>query len=142
MKLVYFGKKRPKVIQTISPELYADVKLNKEGITYIALTGKNLKYSFEPFKSIEVDEEVGLILLDKAGDIFKRVDVEPGKPDPKPVVKTDGYVGDMPADQIPDLEKQVKRDLKAEEGRSIEQVIEESHSKKKRGRPKKGEEED
>lgn len=142
MKLVYFGKKRPKVIATISPELYPDVKLNKEGITYISLTGKNLRYSFEPFKSIEVDEEVGLILLDKAGDIFKQVDVEDIKSDPKPIIKTDGYVGDMAADQIPDLKKQVERDLKEEEGKSVEQVIDEFHNKKKRGRPRKNEEEE
>ncbi len=142
MKLVYFGKKRPKVIATISPELYPDVKLNNEGITYISLTGKNLKYSFEPFKAIEVDEEVGLILLDKAGDIFKRINIEGRKPDPKPIVKTDGYVGDMAADQITDLKRQVKSDLKEEEGKSIEEVIEETHHKKKRGRPKKEEEEE
>jgi len=142
MKLVYFGKKRPKVIKTISPELYQEYRINKEGITYLSLTGKDLRYAFEPFKQIEVDEEVGLILLDKAGDIFKRVDVDEKKPDPKPVVKTDGYVGDMAADQIPDLKKQVQRDLKEEEGKSAEQVIGEVYSKKKRGRPKKEEEEE
>lgn len=131
MKLVYFGKKRPKEICTISPERYPEVKINTEGITYLPLTGKGRKYSFQPFKELEVDDEVGEILLEKAGDIFKQVDSGDRGPKPKPIVKTDGYVGDTPADMIPDLKKRVKSDLKAEEGKSIEQVIDESRGKKK-----------
>ena len=59
MNIVYFGKKRPKKIYTISPERFSDVKINNEGITYIPLAGPQLKYDFTLFKEMEVDDRVG-----------------------------------------------------------------------------------
>jgi len=136
MKLVYFGKKRSKVIKTVSPEMF-DVAREEDrkkgsGITYIPLPGPQLAYSFEPFKTLEVDDEVGGILMDKANDLFKRVDKEPGKPDPKPVPKTDGYVGDTHAERIPDLKKKVEAENRAERGKSVEEVIQDHQDKKKK----------
>ena len=134
MKLVYFGKKRPKVFKTVSPEQLESAKeegrQKTDGITYVALSGKSLKYAFEPFKTIEVVEEVATIILSCAGDMFKCVDEGDNVKKPKPIIKTDGYVGDMHAERIKDLPKKVARENKAEEGKSVEQVIDEAKSKK------------
>lgn len=125
IKIVYFGKKRPKVFKTVSPEMFeyarAEGRSKGDGITYIPLAGKSLRYSFEPFKSIEVDDSVGKVLLDGAGDMFKRVDDT--SPKRKPIIKTDGYVGDVHAENIKDLPKKVSKENKAEEGKSAEQIV-------------------
>lgn len=133
MKIVYFGKKYPKKIHTVLPgNLRVAKEIDKRkrtGISYIPFEGKAHTYNFEPFKALEVEDAVADFLLKNAGDIFKIVK---GDPDPvvKPVVATDGYVGAVPAEKIPDLEKQVKADIKSEKGKSIEEVIDLSKSKK------------
>ncbi len=135
MKLVYFGKKRPKVIQTVSPEFLSmakeDDKACSGGVSFIPLAGKDLKYSFIPFKEIEVDDLVGKILLDKAGDIFKQVDqgenVEKGPPD----ISTDGYVGDAHAASLPDMKKTQAREAKQEEDVGMEDFDKKGNRKKK-----------
>uniref|UniRef100_A0A6H1ZA96 Uncharacterized protein n=1 Tax=viral metagenome TaxID=1070528 RepID=A0A6H1ZA96_9ZZZZ len=135
MKLVYFGRKRPKVIKTVAPELLEVVKEEDKrkagGVTFIA-SAKNSTYKFVPFQTIEVEDEVAKVLLDKAGDIFKCVDSGDSAPDPNPVVKTDGYVGDIPAEKIKDLKKVQDRQTRVEEGKSIEEIIDTEKSKKKR----------
>lgn len=135
VKMVYFGLKRPKVLKVVSSQFYSSLveegKRKGDGITYLMIDGKNLTYKFEPFQQIDVDNEVAKILLDKANDLFKRVDVEEGKPNPKPIVKADGYVGDATAESIKDLKKRVENDNKDEEGKNIEQIIEEESSRNK-----------
>lgn len=131
-KLVYFGKRRPKKVKTVSRIDYDNALKEFPNHTIVVLEGKNLEYSFEPFRAIEVDEALAKILLNNAGDIFKRIDNEPGKPDPKPIIKTDGYVGETPADKIPDLKKKIEQENKAEEGKSVEELIAEHSGKKKK----------
>lgn len=103
MEIVYFGKKRPKkVVLTIN------------GVTY--------EKNFMPFKATEVEDEFGRVLLDNAGDIFKRIDQDERAPDPKPQPKTDGYVGDKAADQLPDVNKQIQKDMEKEKGKDIKDL--------------------
>jgi len=137
VKIVYFGKKYPKIIQTIAPERLAiekekDRRLSAiatkagkihSGISFIPLTGKATTYKFSPFEAKEVPDEIAEVLLNKAGDIFKRVDTEELKPDPTPEIKTDGYVGDTPAERIPDLQKTVAKEVESEKGKSLEEII-------------------
>jgi len=143
MKLVYFGKKYPKVIKTVPPEKLARAKeedrrkaikgkkITGGGVSFIPLNGEEMVYSFEPFKQIEVKKEVGDFLLEHAGDLFKCIDTGDSAPDPEPKVKTDGYVGSVPAERIKDLDKLQKKQVKLEEGKSIEEVIETERDKKK-----------
>jgi len=119
MDITYFGKKRPKVV-------VLEVK-----------PGVKKEYKFEPFKITKVDDDFGELLLKNAGDIFKRVDKDERKPDPKPQPKTEGYVGDVHAKDIPDLNKQIEQDKKEEEGKTVEQILEEEASKKKKKKAKK-----
>ena len=123
MELVYFGKKRPKIV-------VLEVK-----------PGVKKEYKFEPFKAIKVDDDFGELLLKNAGDIFKRVDKEERKPDPKPQPKTEGYVGEAHAADLPDLKKQIEQDKKAEEGKTVEEVIEEEIQKAKKKKKKSKKEE-
>ena len=136
IKVVYFGMKRPKVFQTVSPQMFEHAKTmgrkKGDGITYISLANKDLKYSFEPFKAMDIDDAVAKMILDCAGDLFKRVDEGENSPDPIPVIKTDGYVGDTHAERIKDLKKVIAKDKKDEEGKSIERVIDEARSGKKK----------
>lgn len=112
MKLAYFGKKRPKKVDLpVGP-------------------GEKVEhYEFEPFKETEVSDEAGKILLDNAGDIFKRTDKDERKPADPVKPSTEGYVGDVHAAEIPDLEKRKAADKKKEEGKDIEEVIAEGEKK-------------
>ncbi len=134
MKLVYFGRKRPKIVKTVSPERFEmardEDRQKSTGITYIALAGKALTYRFDPFREIEVNDNAASILLDKANDLFKCVDKDANVSKSKAEVKTNGYVGATHAERISDLDKKVKQEAKAEEGKSVEQIIGESRSKK------------
>ena len=103
MEIVYFGKKRPK-----------KVVLTIDGVTY--------EKNFIPFRAVEVEDKFGRVLLDNAGDIFKRVDQDERAPDPKPQPKTDGYVGDKGADQLKDVNKQIQKDMEIEKGKDIKDL--------------------
>lgn len=124
MKIAYFGKKRPKVVEI---DTGAD-----------PVTGEPLKtkVTFEPFKETEVPDEIGRRLLENAPDIFKRTDGDERKPLARHKPSTDGYVGDAHASQIPDLDKTRAADKRAEEGKDIDQVIEETLKEEKRNKRK------
>ncbi len=111
IKLTYFGKKRPKKV---------DIEVGADIVEH---------YVFEPFATTEVSEKAGRILLRNAPDIFKRIDKDERKPITKPIAKTDGYVGDVHASAIPDLNKKIEEDAKEEEGKDVEQIIEEVKDK-------------
>lgn len=137
VSLVYFGRKRPKMIQTVPPDLLEIAKeedrvkhgLGKGGgVNFVPLEGKVLKYNFQPFKALDVHPAVAKILLNCAGDIFQRVDEErKGKPEPR--ISTSGYVGAQHAERIKNLTKRVAAEIKSEEGKSIEEVISDSSKK-------------
>ena len=149
MDIVYFGNKRPKVIRVVTEENYpmrlqqvkAEMKETpSKHISLLTCRGVDEQdIVFEPFKAVNVHASIARKLLDNCGDIFFKVEVAERRriqsPDHKP--KTDGYVGDMTADKIPDLAKQREIDKKNEEGKSIEQVIDESKRKGRGGWKKK-----
>lgn len=110
MQIVYFGKKRPKVV------------------TIDQGPGEHpRKFMFDPFKATDVPDDIGAQLLENAPDIFKRADSR--KPLEPVKASTNGYVGDVHASEVPDLQKQTASDAKAEEGKDIDQVIEEAAKK-------------
>lgn len=110
MHIAYFGKKRPKVVMIDKGQGEQPVKL-----------------TFDPFKAIDVPDDIGAQLLENAPDIFKRTDSR--KPLDPVKASTNGYVGDVHASEIPDLQKQRESDVKAEEGKEIDQIIEEAAKK-------------
>lgn len=110
MQLVYFGKKDPKVVT-------------------LTLSGKKHEVTFAPFRATEVDDEVGAVLLKNAGDIFKRYDIERSAPDPKPQAQTKGYVGDKGAEQIKDLDKELEKEKRIEEGKDADDILAEEQNK-------------
>ena len=128
MKIVYMGKKRPKKV-------------------FIGEREDAKEYLFDPFKEVEVPDEVGQLLINNAGDMFKRTD---SRKEPNPIKASgDGYVGDVHVAELPDIEKQKKIDAKHEAGKEIEEIIESDKKEKiegevvkisqRRGRPRKGE---
>lgn len=131
MKIAYFGKKNPKIVDAPTGKV--------NGVTGEQET---IRLSFVPFAQVEVADEIGKILLANAPDIFKRTDSEERRELSKPVVKTEGYVGEAHADQVPNLEKQVEAEQKAEEGKTIEEIVEQEKKKKgtRRGRAAKNKE--
>ena len=152
MRIVYFGRKSPKVIQTVQPEMFErerDMDKRKVrtgfnagiggGVSFIKSSGKNRKYSFIPFKDIEVDEEVATILLRSSNSLFKRIDKDGRKPVPDtPEVSGDGHVGDVHAENLKDskgnklLPSEVaKKIMKAEEGKTVDEIIASSKKKSK-----------
>ncbi len=138
MKIVYFGIKTPKRIQTVDPLALAAAKAKDRrestGITFIPLAGEAKSYNFEPFKELEVSKEVGKILLDCAGDIFKNVAQGDDGGKATPEIKSDGYVGAAHAETIEDLEARKKADARGEKGKSAEELIADA---KKRAKKKK-----
>lgn len=110
MQIAYFGKKRPKVVMIDKGPGEQPVKL-----------------TFDPFKAIDVPDEIGAQLLENAPDIFKRTDSR--RPLAPVKASTNGYVGDVHASEIPDLQRQRESDVKAEEGKEIDQIIEEAAKK-------------
>lgn len=118
IELVYFGKKNPKKVA-------------------IEHQGKTLTETFIPFQAKETDETLAKILLKNAGDIFQRLDKDQGKPVKKHQPKTDGYVGDVPADKLKKpVKEQIIEDAKEEEGKDIEQLEKETRDKAKRKKKK------
>jgi len=130
VKLVYFGKKNPKKVEIEHKE-------------------KTLTETFIPFQAKDVDKKLADILLKNAGDIFKRVDKDERKPIIKHQPKTEGYVGEVPADKLTNGEvpadkltkpiaEKVKEDEKEEEGKDLEDLEEkgEEIAKKRRSRKK------
>ena len=136
IQLVYFGKKDPKIIMSVPPEQYEVAKekdrrlsaiatktgKDHQGVSFISLSGSTKTYKFAPFKELSVDERVAKILLDKAGDIFRRVN-KCRDPKIKPKIATRGHVGAVHAERIKDLDKTTKKELKNEKGKSVEQLI-------------------
>jgi|24BtaG_2_1085350.scaffolds.fasta_scaffold07067_3 hypothetical protein len=151
MEIVYLGRKSPKVIQTVQPELFdreRDMDKRKVrtgynagiggGVTIIKSSGKARKYSFTPFKAIQVDEEVATILLKSSGSLFKRLDKDGAKPIPKAEVSTDGHVGDVHAEKLVDKDGNkilpsdvAKKIVEKEKGKTIDQIIADSKKKSK-----------
>lgn len=115
MELVYFGKKQPYTF-TIKA----------------IINGKKIPkvFHFTPFKAQEVPDEYGKIIMANGGrdGIFKRLDKDERKPLPENRGSGDGYVGDLPAGMVTNEQKE--KELKAEEGKTIEEVIEEGKKKK------------
>ncbi len=115
MEIVYFGKKQPYTF-TISA----------------VIDGKKTPkcFRFMPFKAQEVPDPYGKIIMANGGPagIFKRLDEDPRKPIPEPKATGDGYVGDLPASKV---SKEIReKEAKKEEGKTIEEVIEETKEKK------------
>jgi hypothetical protein len=152
MKLVYMGKKRPKVFWAVPVKSYA-MELDRAKRENAIPTGKEHAFDspknisviacevkeraeiiFEPFKAIDVIDVIADKLLKNCSDIIFKVGhaerKKEQKPDHKPDV--DGYVGDTHADSIPDLEKQKRKDKKKEEGKSAEELIREGIKKKEK----------
>ena len=110
MKLTYFGLKNPK-------KVVLEVKGNKK------------EFVFTPFGQTEVPDDYGALLLRNAGDVFKRIDKDERAPNPKPNPKGEGYVGELAADQLPSVKDQIEEDTKAEEGVTVEQIIDNTKTK-------------
>lgn len=116
-ELAYLGVKSPKEIiltdkgRAIHP---ASILISEREIERV---------NFIPFKAIKCSEAMATKLLMNAGDIFKRVDIDARKEDPKPVISGNGYVGDVHAAQIPNMKEQIEKDHKKEEGKDIDEVI-------------------
>jgi hypothetical protein len=122
MEIVYFGKKNPKIVE-------------------IECDGKKKSYTFQPFKVVKIADDDGDFagkLLLSAGDIFKRVDTDGRAPDPKPVVKGEGYVGDVSVDQLEKpLKEVVTKEAKAEEGMDADEAIAKEIEARKANKAKK-----
>lgn len=117
MQIVYFGKKQP-----YSPTITAKINGKKVPKTF----------RFVPFRAQEVPDEYGEIIMRNGGadGTFKRLDKDERKPLPPKIAAGNGYVGDLPASMV--TPEQQLKEIKAEEGKTIEEVIEEPQ--KKRGR--------
>jgi hypothetical protein len=117
MKLTYFGLKNPK-------KVVLEVKGNKK------------EFVFTPFGQTEVPDDYGALLLRNAGDVFKRIDKDERAPNPKPNPKGEGYVGELAADQLPSVKDQIEEDTKAEEGVTVEQIIDNTKTKNNKNHSK------
>lgn len=134
MKVVYFGKKYPKVIKTVLRENLQTAKEEDRrkmtGISFIvSSTAKT--YKFTPFKALEVEDEVAKILIKNTSGLFHCVDEGERHPEHKPKASTDGYVGDIHAEKIKNLNRKIEKEIKAEKGKSIEEIIEDRKKKSK-----------
>ena len=109
MELVYLGKKNPKRVTILKKELV-----------------------FIPFKSILIPYECGKVLMTHANDIFKRLDKDARKPLTPIQAKGDGFVGDIIPKSKTEKEKLDRRDALDEQGKNIEQILDENENIDKR----------